>query len=71
MTYRKKLIEVALPLGAIKAPEQYILVIVEVKDGKADAPHYVRQQFARYPDFGVTGVNYNMRELLELSEEPT
>ena len=31
---------------------------------------YVRRPFTREPDFGVTSTNYNLRELLERSEEP-
>jgi len=32
---------------------------------------YVRQPFQREPDFGVTSVNYDLRDLLARAEEPS
>jgi hypothetical protein len=57
-------------LTGINSPEQYILALVEVENGQAKAPRYVRQPFGREPDFGVTSVNYNFRELWERSTLP-
>jgi hypothetical protein len=57
-------------LTAINAPEQYILAIVEVENGQARVPGYVRQPFNREPDFGVTSVNYDLPELLQRSSKP-
>jgi hypothetical protein len=56
-------------LTALNAPDKFILALVEVKDGEASAPRYVRKPFSKEPDFGVTSVNYNWRELLAMSEE--
>jgi hypothetical protein len=58
-------------LTAINSPEQYILALVEVKDGQAQKPCYVRKPFNKEPDFGVTSVNYGLEELLAHSEDPT
>ncbi|MDY6877086.1 MAG: helicase-related protein [Chloroflexota bacterium] len=58
-------------LTGINSPDQYILAIVEVEDGKAHPPHYIRKPFKKEPDFGVTSVNYNLKELLAQSEAPT
>ena len=58
-------------LTAINSAGQFILAIVLIEDGRALPPRYIRQPFGREPDFGVTSVNYNIRELLELSEEPS
>jgi superfamily II DNA or RNA helicase len=52
-------------------PDTGILAIVEVDDdGRAHPPRYVRGAFDREPHFSVASVNYNMNDLLELSEEP-
>ncbi len=55
-------------LVALNQPEQFILALVEIENGQAKPPRYVRQPFQKEPDFGVTSVNYNFRELLENSE---
>ena len=70
--YRKKLIEVALPLDAINkaaARDESILAIVELR-GDASRVHYVRTPFQREPDFGVTSCNYAIEELLQHATEP-
>jgi hypothetical protein len=50
-------------MTGINSPEQYSLAIVEVEDGKAP-PRYVRKPFKKEPDFGVTSMNYDLRDLL-------
>jgi len=57
-------------LTALNKPDKYILALVEIVDGQARQPRYVRQPFSREPDFAVTSVNYNLNELLARSEEP-
>ena len=49
-------------LTALNKPEQFILALVEV-DENATTVRYVRTPFVREPDFGVTSVNYNLKEL--------
>ncbi len=56
-------------LTALNKPEQYILAIVEV-DGDRPTPCYIRQPFAREPDFGVTSVNYKLEDLLSRGDVP-
>jgi hypothetical protein len=55
---------------ALNKPEDFILAIVEV-DGDSTTPRYIRQPFQREPDFCVTSVNYNLRELLARAGEPS
>jgi hypothetical protein len=55
-------------LTGINAPEKYILALVEVADGQAQAPRYVREPFGKEPDFGVTSVNYELDRMFERSE---
>jgi hypothetical protein len=55
-------------LTGINSPEQYILAIVEVEDGQARAPRYLRQPFGQEPDFGVTSVAYDLAKLLARSQ---
>lgn len=59
-------------LISLNEPEKYILALVEVlPDGTPLPPRYVRHFARREPEFGVTSVSYNLRTLLEQSEEPT
>jgi superfamily II DNA or RNA helicase len=57
-------------LTALNSPERFILALVEIEDGREQPARYVRQPFGKEPDFGVTSVNYNLRDLLAVSEEP-
>ncbi|MGC9371617.1 MAG: helicase-related protein, partial [Paracoccaceae bacterium] len=57
-------------LTAINSADQFILALVEVEDGDAKDPRYVRQPFHREPDFDATSVNYDLRELLARSTPP-
>ena len=57
-------------LTALNAPEHFILALVEVEDERVAKLRYVRQPFKREPDFGVTSVNYNVQQLVSMSEEP-
>ena len=57
-------------LYSLNKPEDFILAIVEFRDGGAPSAHYLRCPFQREPDFGVTSVNYNFAELLARAESP-
>jgi superfamily II DNA or RNA helicase len=57
-------------LTALNKPDDFILAIVEVDGETAKAPRYVRRPFQREPDFAATSVNYDLRELLALGEDP-
>ncbi len=56
-------------LTSFNKPEDFILALVEV-DGDRATPRYVRRPFQREPDFGVTSVNYDLRELISRGETP-
>lgn len=55
-------------LTALNKPDEFILAIVEVDGDIASSPHYITHPFTREPDFGVTSVNYALRELLAKAE---
>jgi len=57
-------------LTSLNKPDDYILAIVEFLDDGRDRVHYLRRPFHREPDFGVTSVNYDLKELLARAEEP-
>lgn len=57
-------------LTGINSADQFILALVEVENGQARPPRYVRNPFTSEPDFGVTSVNYNLPELLKQSKRP-
>jgi superfamily II DNA or RNA helicase len=54
---------------ALNKPDDFILALVEV-DGEKTSVRYVRKPFRKEPDFAAASVNYNLRELMALSEEP-
>lgn len=57
-------------LTGLNKPDQYILALVEVERAEAKEPRYVRKPFKKEPDFGVTSVNYDLKELLGRSIAP-
>ena len=56
---------------ALNSPEGFILALVEVEHAKARPPRYVRNYPFREPDPLASSVNFNLRDLLSMSEEPT
>jgi superfamily II DNA or RNA helicase len=57
-------------LYSLNKPDDFILAIVEFREGDTHRVHYVCQPFRREPDFGVTSVNYSFAELLARAEAP-
>jgi len=55
-------------LTALNKPDEFILAIVEVDSDIASTPRYISRPFTREPDFGVTSVNYALRDLLAKAE---
>lgn len=55
---------------ALNSPEGFILALVEVDNANARRPRYVRNYPFREPDPLAASVNFNLRELLSMSEEP-
>ena len=58
-------------LTALNAQDAFILAIVEVADGAAAPPVYVRRPFTREPDFGATSVTYKLADLLARAQAPS
>ena len=57
-------------LTALNKPDAYVLALVQVNADGGTEVRYVREPFGREPDFGVTSVNYEWRELWGRGEEP-
>jgi len=57
-------------LYSLNKPDDFILALVEFLDGDRHQVHYLRRPFRREPDFGVTSVNYDFKELLARAGEP-
>ena len=57
-------------LYSLNKPDDFILAIVEFRGKDTPRVYYLRQPFHREPDFGVTSVNYNLRDLLARAENP-
>jgi superfamily II DNA or RNA helicase len=58
-------------LTALNKPDAFIFAIVQVNNGNASEPRYVRQPFQKEPDFGATSVTYKLKELLANAEAPS
>ena len=58
-------------LTALNAPDAFILAIVEVSNGSAGVPRYIRRPFAREPDVGATSLTYKLADLLARAQEPS
>jgi hypothetical protein len=54
-------------LTCLNKPDQFILAIVEVDDDSTKVS-YIRRPFQKEPDFGVTSINYNIQELVQLAQ---
>jgi superfamily II DNA or RNA helicase len=57
-------------LYSLNKPEDFILAIVEFHPDGSHRVHYIRKPFQREPDFAVTSINYDMRELIARAEAP-
>jgi superfamily II DNA or RNA helicase len=51
-------------LTAFNKPDAYILAVVLIDDGKADAPVYLSRPFTQEPEFGVAAVTFKLADLL-------
>jgi len=58
-------------ITSLHEPDKFILAIVQVENGFAREPRYVRRPFTQEPEFGVTAIQVQMKQLLERSEAPT
>lgn len=56
-------------LTALNKPEDYILAVVNVENGRVAGIAYISEPFTRQPDFAATSVNYNLNELLSRGEQ--
>ena len=57
-------------LCSLNKPDDFILAIVEFREDGGHRAHYLHRPFHREPDFGVTSVNYDLKELIERAEAP-
>ncbi len=55
---------------ALNSPEQFILALVEVDGANARPPRYLRDYPFREPDPSAFSVNFDLQELLSLSDAP-
>lgn len=58
-------------ITSLHEPEKFILAIVQVENGFAREPRYVRRPFSQEPEFGVTAIQVQLKSLLERSEQPS
>ena len=59
-------------ITSLHEPEKFILAVVEVGDGFADEPRYVRGALdKRDPPFDQDAIQFNMKRLIERAETPS
>jgi len=58
-------------ITCLHEPEKFILAIVQVENGFARQPRYVRRAFSQEPEFGITAIQINLKSLLERAESPS
>lgn len=56
-------------LTALNKPDQFILALVLVDGQDVEGPVYIKKPFQKEPDFGVTSVNYNIKDLMARAEK--
>jgi len=57
-------------ITSLHEPDKFILAIVQVENGFAQEPRYIRRPFSQEPEFGVTAIQVQMKGLLERAEAP-
>lgn len=57
-------------ITSLHEPEKYILAVVSVDAGFAQAPRYVRNPFNQEPEFGITAIQVKLQALLDRAEAP-
>jgi superfamily II DNA or RNA helicase len=58
-------------ITSLHEPEKFILAVVQVEQGFAREPIYVRRPFSQEPEFGVTAIQVDLRKLLQKGERPS
>jgi SNF2 family DNA or RNA helicase len=57
-------------LCGLNQPDQFILALVEVADGQAQPPRYLKRPFTQEPDPHAASVNFRLPDLLARSRSP-
>ena len=58
-------------ITSLNQPEKFILAIVQVENGMAREPRYVRGALdTREPPFEQNAIQFNIKRLLERAEDP-
>ena len=55
---------------SLHEPEKFILAIVQVENGLAREPRYIRKPFSQEPEFHVTAFQTSIKALLEQAQSP-
>lgn len=57
-------------ITSLHEPDKFILAVVQVENGFARGPRYIRRPFSQEPEFGITAIQVNLSGLLARAEEP-
>jgi hypothetical protein len=58
-------------ITSLHEPDKFILAVVQVENGFAREPRYIRKPFSQEPEFGVTALQVHLKSLLERAEVPS
>jgi hypothetical protein len=57
-------------MAALNTPERWALAIVEIVDGKAGEPRYLKRPFTQEPEFTTASINYDLGRMLAQGVAP-
>ncbi|GGE33718.1 RNA helicase [Agaricicola taiwanensis] len=57
-------------ITSLHEPDKFILAVVQVENGFAREPRYIRRPFSQEPEFGITAIQVNLSGLLARAEAP-
>ena len=57
-------------ITSLHEPEKFILAIVQVENGLAREPRYIRKPFSQEPEFHVTAFQTSIKDLLKQAQSP-
>lgn len=58
-------------LYALNQADKFLLAVVQIgEDDSVEGPHYIRNPFDSEPGWGVSSINFDLKQLLALAEVP-
>ena len=58
-------------ITSLNKQEDYILAVVQIRNGFADQPHYIANPFSQEPEFGLVSLQVDLKSLFKRAERPS